>query len=429
MANVNQKAGGTDLIRNFLRTLNQGAELITAAYAGNLEEIPEEQENIFARLRGQRVLMQAGGRYRLNPNLTSMLNYLLSHNSSRHIEIDLISRLRTLDRIVEEYLEHRQSGEFALAEETLPDIEQMTFDITFTAQDAVYGLANRIQTQFGFVRSIRDKISENEAAISTATKLVDNFTAFTFTHMMDLVRQDTPDSPLYGILCSGLLNELAKCQSDLNVILIQLREMLATFRSEVHKTNILKAFHEHYANNPDYRPRNYADCEMPHELFCRASALPFETKTHADMLPESEKYNDTLADIVKNLSRNEAENLENPKTLASSDGLDQAPEIKSETIVLDDITEDLTTLFRQCIKSAEPVSATEFLREQGLGHAHSHWLFAVGAFYEDMPPENRKYFECRFIGHGQYHEILGESGEYQIGNRILEDIVISTRGL
>ena len=286
---VNQKVGGTELIKRFLSSLNQGAELITAAYSGNLEEIPEEQSNIFSQLKGQRVLMQIQGKYKLNPNLTSMLNYLLAHSNSRHIEIDLISRLKTLDRIILSYLEHRQAGEDSLAEEVLGDIEQMTFDITFTAQDAVYSLANRIQTQFGFVRSIKDKITENEAAINTATRLVDNFTAFTFTHMMEFINQDTPNSPLLGILCSGLLNELANCQRDLNVILIQLRNMLATFRSEVHKTNILKAFHEHYSKNPDYQPKNYADYEKPDELFIRA----------ADIAPEGSRMHPYLKEQIR----------------------------------------------------------------------------------------------------------------------------------
>lgn len=426
---VNQKVGGTELIKRFLSSLNQGAELITAAYSGNLEEIPEEQSNIFSQLKGQRVLMQIQGKYKLNPNLTSMLNYLLAHSNSRHIEIDLISRLKTLDRIILSYLEHRQAGEDSLAEEVLGDIEQMTFDITFTAQDAVYSLANRIQTQFGFVRSIKDKITENEAAINTATRLVDNFTAFTFTHMMEFINQDTPNSPLFGILCSGLLNELANCQRDLNVILIQLRNMLATFRSEVHKTNILKAFHEHYSKNPDYQPKNYADYEKPDELFIRAADIAPEGSAHADMNSDSEKYNESLSVLVSELNRKDASVPERTDTLDSSGGLDEAPEIKSEAIVLDDITEDLTALFRRCISTGQPVSATEYLREHGLFHIPSHWLFAVGAFYEDMPPENRKYFECSFIGHNQYHEILGELGENQIGDKILEDIVISTRGL
>lgn len=427
MARINQKVGGAELIKRFLNDLSQGSDLIVSAYSGTLDSIPEGQEKIFGRLKSQRILMNTRQGFRLNPNMTSLIGYLMSQNRSRHIEIDLISRLKTLDRIVISYLDHRRNNEELLAEEILNDIEQMTFDIVFTAREAVYSLANRIQTQFGFVRSIKDKISENEEAIRIATGLVNNFTSFTFSHMMELIRQDTPNSPLYSILCTGLLSELATCQSDLNVILIQLREMLATFRSEVHKTNILKAFYEQYNKNTDYRPKDYTEYELPHELFMKASPLHCSLSGHAGLTEDNQNYQDTLGEIAAGLKT--PENIPGDEQLLdNSGGLNEAPVIKSEPFAMDDITEELTVFFRECINTGRELSARCYHDEHRLEYLLSHWLFAVAAFYEDMPPENRRYFKCSFNGHGQYHQFVKEQ-PFNVGNTVLEDVLIQTTGI
>ena len=45
-----------------------------------------------------------------------------------------------------------------------------------------------------------------------------------------------------------------------------------------------------------------------------------------------------------------------------------------------------------------------------------------------MPPENRRYFKCSFNGHGQYHQFVKEQ-PFNVGNTVLEDVLIQTTGI
>ena len=131
---------------------------------------------------------------------------------------------------------------------------------------------------------------------------------------------------------------------------------------------------------------------------------------------------------VKILS-NDPENIPGDEQLLdNSGGLNEAPVIKSEPFAMDDITEELTVFFRECINTGRELSARCYHEEHRLEYLLSHWLFAVAAFYEDMPPENRRYFKCSFNGHGQYHQFVKEQ-PFNVGNTVLEDVLIQTTGI
>lgn len=416
--NNDAAAGNIALIKNFFKDLNAGVNLITQAFNNNLDSVDEGNLDLLERLKDQRILMSAFNGYRLNPMLTRLLNSVLEIDRSQYIEVGLEARQETLRMLADRYLEHKLNKNQNLAKEALVDLEQQTFEIIYDAQNAVKSLANRLQTQFGFVHSLEDKILENETAIETAGKLVDNLTSFTFERMMEFIDRDEHDSILYNILCQNLLPELAKCQSQLNTILVQLRDMLSTFRKQVRQTNLLKAFSQHHYKHNGYIPNNYADNKIPNELFLKTSSL--EINSHPDIY--NVLHHDILIDIIQNLRKQKNE-IEEIATNDELIGFDNPPEIKVDTTVFEGVEDDLIIFFKKVINSNIPLSAAEFHKANNLNYKLDHWLFAVAAYYEDMPDENRMYFEYpNFKGNRQY-------AKEGLGDIILEDVIIGVKDI
>jgi cell division protein ZapA (FtsZ GTPase activity inhibitor) len=403
-------------IKRFIKYVKDGENLIVAAYNGMLDDESVNQEfDTLHNLKEQRILMSAFDGYRLNPLLSRLLNLALNIDRTRYIEVGFKSRLISIQRITESYIDHMRAGENELAVETLDDLEQLTFEIIFDAQGAISSLANRLQTKFGFVHSLRDKIAENKSAINTAGELVDNLTAFKFNDMMEYVHNCNDDHKLYSILCINLLDEITKCQTKLNSILTQLREMQSVFRKEVLKTNLLKSFCEKYYKQKGYQPENYVSDKIPNELFLKAESL--KLTVHADI--QNDNHKPLLINIVNSLKNTCAQLKIEDKLIAKGD-FSNPPEILVEETKFEDIEDDIFEFFINVAENHKQ-SALAYFKEKQLTYPEAHWLFAVMAFYENMSEEKKALFpKIDYIGHRQLLE-------QNMGNTILEDIVIEAK--
>src|SRR5574344_1714561 len=293
-------------IKRFIKYVKDGENLIVAAYNGMLDDESVNQEfDTLHNLKEQRILMSAFDGYRLNPLLSRLLNLALNIDRTRYIEVGFKSRLISIQRITESYIDHMRAGENELA-----------------------------------VESLRDKIAENKSAINTAGELVDNLTAFKFNDMMEYVHNCNDDHKLYSILCINLLDEITKCQTKLNSILTQLREMQSVFRKEVLKTNLLKSFCEKYYKQKGYQPENYVSDKIPNELFLKAESL--KLTVHADI--QNDNHKPLLINIVNSL-KNTCTQLKIEDKLIAKGDFSNPPEILVEETKFEDIEDDIFEFF------------------------------------------------------------------------------------
>ncbi|MGN1394825.1 MAG: hypothetical protein ACI4V7_12475 [Succinivibrionaceae bacterium] len=417
--NSNNLSNANNILFKFLGDLNKGSNLIIQAFNNNLDNVDDKDFDLLELLKKQDIIFSAFDGYRLNPMLARLFNSILDIDRSRHIEVGLAKYLDDLKRIIDRYFYHKSTHHNEIAEETLKDIENFVFEIIFEAKKSIKTLGNRVQTQFGFVRSLDDKISENEHAIEIASELVDNLTLFNFETMMGFVQRDD-DTILYRILCLHLLPELTKCQNQLNGILINLKSLLAKFRKEVIQTNVLKAFCQHHYTNLNYLPRDYSSEPIPHELFLKTTAL--KISTHPDL--ENDNHTNILEEIIANL-QNPKDKIEVVVENSQSEGSTEPPKVLTEEYQYEETEEDLIIFFKHIISSDKSISAKEYHQNNQLKYRLTHWLFAVAAYYEDMPEQNKMYFKKpNFLGTLQYTHPLNKNIGF--GDSILEDIELET---
>lgn len=420
--------GSSEVISRFIKDLKLGEKLLVSAFGDTLGfETQPSEVKILQTLLKQRILVTSAGGYRLNPHLQKLFNSVIDVDRSRYINVNIKARIPSLELVMNAYILNIQEQNIEYAQESLADIEQQAFEIVFEAQGAVRSLANRLQTRFGFVRGLREKILENESAITTAGLLVENLTAFSFDRMSDFVHRADNDPELYNIVCVHMLGELAKCQASLNSIMIQLREMLALFRRERKRTNLLKAFSEKHYKEPGYHPSDFpVSGAVINALFTKAK--PLNLGGHADF--RSDGQLDDLCRIAESLKKVSAVTSGAP-AMERSAGFEALPTIQTENYTFDDTEDDIIAYFRSVISSEKEVSARAYYKEHQIKCALDHWLFAVCAFYEDLSPENRAGFLEPKISFGYMYDesdlddtlfLLGTAQENNLRSQDLGDV-------
>ena len=83
------------VIRSILADLNSGAELIVAAYNGELPAITQENAALLQTLQNRNIIMDTVNGYWLNPHLSRLINYILKIDTRSYIDTDIAARLAT----------------------------------------------------------------------------------------------------------------------------------------------------------------------------------------------------------------------------------------------------------------------------------------------------------------------------------------------
>jgi hypothetical protein len=100
-------------------------------------------------------------------------------------------------------------------------------------------------------------------------------------------------------------------------------------------------------------------------------------------------------------------------------GSTEPPKIKTCEIKFEGLEQELIIFFKKVLSNNASISAAQYHKDNKLGYRLDHWLFAVGAYYEDQTNERKKYFNTpNYRGIYLYEE-------QQIGNKILQDIELS----
>lgn len=419
MMHDNTIAGNELFIKRFFKSLKDGSSLITKAYNGNLTDYNIDNYDSFCELKDLQIIIPSSHGYRINPLLNKMLSGALRIENGNFIDVNLKSRLPFIKRLSQNYSTCLIRGESSSAQKTFDDLEGIILEVIFEAQGAIRSLSNRLQTQFGFVQNLSDKIVENEVAIKLASDLVDNLTSFNAKELMELVHEANDDIALYRLLCIDLLTELAKCQSKLNSILRQLCDLLSKFRKQYTKTSRLKAFAELYYRYKGYQPDNFVSQDNIPTLFLKAESL----KLHVHPNVTIDEQLPLLTSVIPSLK--ESKELSSPKELPKASLFKTLTNTYTEAITKEPLDEAIEKYLKEVLIKKE-LSASTFYESLPptikVQISKNVFLIALNTyFYEEMPEHERKLFNEPVIkGAKQYPKL-------NLGNTIVLDMTLKVK--
>ena len=214
-----------------LALLGKHAERLMQAYTR--DDVPLEglSDGALRKLLAARVLWrpdeQSG--VKLSPKVRDLIAEMLADETRRHVNADVAETLELIRTQVDSYREARSKGEHWRQEQQLLRLRQEVDDLNGRFADAIDSLWQRLNSDFGFVSQLNDKIRENDRAQKQIVRLLDGLALIDFDELIELVGSD---GSLRKLLISQLQNRLSHHYTSLREVQRRLIELMARFRKQ-----------------------------------------------------------------------------------------------------------------------------------------------------------------------------------------------------
>ena len=158
-----------------LALLGKHADALMAGYTQDEVPLAGLSTTALNRLLAARILWRPDeqGGVKLAPKVRELIAEMLADEARRHVNADVAESLELLRSLVQSYREARDAGEYLRQEQQLLRLRQEVDDLNGRFADAIDSLWRRLNSDFGFVSRLGDKIRENERAQKQIERLLD----------------------------------------------------------------------------------------------------------------------------------------------------------------------------------------------------------------------------------------------------------------
>ncbi|WP_163557388.1 hypothetical protein [Halomonas sp. NO4] len=369
-----------------LALLGKHAEALMAGYAR--DEVPLEGLSTTAlnRLLAARILWRPDeqGGVKLAPKVRELIAEMLADETRRHVNADVAETLELLRSLVQSYREARDAGEYWRQEQQLLRLRQEVDDLNGRFADAIDSLWRRLNSDFGFVSRLGDKIRENERAQKQIVRLLDGLALIDFDELIELVGSD---GALRKLLVSGLQHQLTQHYTSLREVQRRMIELLARFRQQQSRSRLVAGMAAFLREHPDFVPGNYARRSEVPALVNRAAPVIAAGAVALDHAPDARVLTELLHHLPRPAQRPE------PVTAAGAAALHEDTLVAARQQAL---KEDVERFYLTVVdRGGESVSALAYLQEGELEWGEEIWLFQVIAEYQGLPRGEQRAFRLR----------------------------------
>ncbi|SEL86375.1 hypothetical protein [Halomonas daqiaonensis] len=369
-----------------LALLGKHAEALMAGYAR--DEVPLEglSTTVLNRLLAARILWRPDeqGGVKLTPKVRELIAEMLADETRRHVNADVAETLELIRTLVQSYREARDAGEYWRQEQQLLRLRQEVDDLNGRFADAIDSLWRRLNSDFGFVSRLGDKIRENERAQKQIVRLLDGLELIDFHELIELVGSD---GTLRKLLVSGLQHQLTQHYTSLREVQRRMVELMARFRQQQSRSRLVAGMAGFLREHPGFVPGNYARRSEVPTLVNRAAPLIASGAAALDHHPDTRVLTELLHQLPQPTHRPD------PVTAAGA----AAPQ--EDTLVAtrhQALKEDVERFYLSVVdRGGEKLSALEYLQEGELEWGEEIWLFQVIAEFQGLPRGEQRVFCLR----------------------------------
>jgi len=252
-------------------------------------------------------------------------------------------------------------------------------DLSGQFEEAIDSLWNRLNSDFGFVSSLKDKIRENQRAQQQLRRLLDGLELIDFSQLIELAEGN---SQLRKLLVSQLQLQASAHHSSLLEVQKRLIELLAKFRQQQARSLLINNMVAYLRQHPAYRPANYPERTQVPQLFNLAASIIPAAGIALDKASDRQQ----LSHLVHQLPKINHQQQEN-QPAASFTELPSDKEIAARQQAL---KQDVENFYLYVAEQNRPVSAYQYLEEQQLTWDSEIWLYQVLADYQSLPQEQQQ---------------------------------------
>src|SRR5699024_10358612 len=289
--------------------------------------------------------------------------------------------LDTLRAQANRYLDAQRKGHYTELAHVQGLLRAEIDDFNSRMTDAIDSLWQKLNSDFGFVQSLDDKIRENDRAQKQVKRLLDGLELIEFPEWIELAGSH---GFLRRLLVSQWQNQVSHHYGSLRAVQDRLVQLITRFRQQQASTRLVRGMAQFLRTQTGYQPPAYAKRSEVPALFNRAT--PLRAPAHPEV-----KRNAHQALIVELFQRipKRREQVELPDSA-------EAVEVMAMEAVAplqQAVKQAAEAFFLHVVDaSGQPVSALAYWREQAHDWPADIWLFQVLAEYDGLPRRQRRRF-------------------------------------
>lgn len=317
----------------------------------------------------------------LRPNVNELIASLTQDERKRQINSDVGEHLDQIHTRVQSLQAARQKGDFAACEHHMQLLSERVHDMTAQFGDAIESLWHRLNTEFGFVSSLDDKILEIELAQRQLRRILDGFDIINFD---DLIQLAGSDGALRKLLVSQLQVRISEHSGSLFEVQKRLVLLMARFRQQQDRALLINRMSAFLRQHPNFQIGDYPNRSQVPAVVNQAHGI----SAHAFIALDRAQDSYALAELARAVPREPEHHLDTEKQT-------QGFSVAVQNLVAQEqkqLAKDVEDFFIQVIDSPQALSGVDYLAEKELAWDPEIWLFQIVAEYEGLPQQNKQSF-------------------------------------
>jgi hypothetical protein len=371
-----------ELGKERLELIGKHADALMQGYLeGDVNELAFSQQALQKLLDSRVLFYPQEQSLRLRPIVNELIASLTQDERKRQINTDVGEHLDQIDTRVQSLQGARKKGDYAASEHHMQLLTERVNDMTGQFGDAIESLWHRLNTEFGFVSSLDDKILEIELAQRQLRRILDGFGIINFD---DLIQLAGSDGALRKLLVSQLQARISEHSGSLLEVQKRLVLLMARFRQQQDRALLINRMSAFLRQHPNFQIGDYPNRSQVPAVINQAHGISPQAFIALDRAQDS--Y--ALAELARAVPREPEQNLQSEK---QTEGFVMAVQNLVAT-QQKQLAKDVEDFFLQVIESPQALSGVDYLAEQALPWEPEMWLFQIVAEYQGLPEQNKHSF-------------------------------------
>lgn len=371
-----------ELGKERLELIGKHADALMQGYLeGHVNELAFSQQALQKLLDSRILFYPEEQSLSLRPIVNELIASLTQDERKRQINTDVGEHLDQIDTRVQSLQVARQKGDYAASEHHMQLLTERVNDMTEQFRDAIDSLWHRLNTEFGFVSSLDDKILEIELAQRQLRRILDGFGIINFD---DLIQLAGSDGALRKLLVSQLQARISEHSGSLLEVQKRLVLLMARFRQQQDRALLINRMSAFLRQHPNFQIGDYPNRSQVPAVVNQAQGISPQAFIALDRAQDS--Y--ALAELARTVPRA-------PEQHSQSDKQTEGFAMAVQNLVATEqkqLAKDVEDFFIRVIESPQALSGVDYLAEQELPWEPEIWLFQIVAEHQGLPEQNKQSF-------------------------------------
>jgi hypothetical protein len=371
-----------ELGKERLELIGKHADALMQGYLeGHINELAFSQQTL-QKLLDSRVLFYPDEQsLSLRPIVNELIASLTQDERKRQINSDVAEHLDQIHTRVQSLQAARQKGDYAASEHHMQLLIERVQDMTGQFGDAIDSIWHRLNTEFGFVSSLDDKILEIELAQRQLRRILDGFGIINFD---DLIQLAGSDGALRKLLVSQLQARISEHSGSLLEVQKRLVLLMARFRQQQGRALLINRMSAFLRQHPNFQIGDYPNRSQVPAVVNQARGI----NAHAFIALDRPQDSYALAELARAVPREPEQNSQSER---QTEGFTLAVQNLVAT-EQKQLAKDVEDFFIQVIESSQALSGVDYLAENELPWEPEMWLFQIVAEHQGLPHQNKQSF-------------------------------------